>query len=342
MEKNNWKDCKINLSKQLTLCTVLLIAFCIFFSGCYEKTQELYNVGILSGLDYIDDAADGFKTKMTTLGYIEGENIVYDLQKTNFDMSIYKNILKKFVSDKVDLIFVFPTEASQEAKLATEGTGIPVVFAIANIEGTDLIDSIQKPGGNITGVRYPGPDIALKRFEIMNELVPNATSMWIPYQRGYPIASSQLDVLHAATSAVGVSLIEAPADNASELQIYLDARANLDDIGIDAILFLAEPLAVTNDAFKVMGKFADEYNIPIGGALMIEGDYESVFGVHVDSFAVGMQAAFIADKIFRGAHAGDIPVVSAENYVQINYGAAQKLGLNVSEGLLSMADEIIQ
>lgn len=185
-------------------------------------------------------------------------------------------------------------------------------------------------------------DIALKRFEIMRELAPQAKRMWMPYQRGYPIVARQLAALRPVAASAGVTLEEFPASGAAELKAVLDARAKSADIGMDAILFLAEPLAVTPDAFEVMAKFADEHKIPIAGALMSVGSYESVFGVHVNNVNVGKQAAFLADKILRGIPAGTIPVVSAENYFQLNYRAAQKLGLNVSEGLLSSANEVIR
>ena len=330
-------------SKQIILLFVaFLVPACVFLSGCSKKTQKVYRVGILSGLNYIAEAADGFKAKMTELGYVEGKNIVYDLQETDFDMAAYKSILKKFVEDKVDLIFVFPTEATQEAKAATQGTNIPVLFTNANTEGTGLVKSVRQPGGNITGVRYPGPDIALQRFEIMRELAPQAKRMWIPYQKGYPIVSSQLKALRPAAASAAVTLIEAPANDAVELKALLEARAKSNNIGMDAILFLAEPLAVTPDAFVVMAKFAAEHKIPIAGALMSVGGYESVFGVHVNNVNIGKQAAPLADKILRGTPAGIIPVVSAEPYFQLNYKAAKKLGLKVSEGLLSRANEIIR
>jgi putative ABC transport system substrate-binding protein len=299
-------------------------------------------VGILCGLNYAAEAVDGFKAKMTALGYVEAQNIIYDIQKTEFDMAAYKSILKKFVADQVDLIFVFPTEATQEAKVATQGTNIPVVFTIANIEDTGLVKSVREPGENITGVRYPGPDIALQRFEIMRELDPKVKRIWIPYQRGYPIVASQLKALRPAAVSAGITLIETPAANAAELKSLLAARAESKDIGMDAILALAEPLFVTPDAFVVMAKFAAKHKIPIAGALIIAGEYESLFGVHVNNFNVGQQAAPLADKILKGIPAGTIPVVSAEPYFQLNYRAAKKLGLKVSEGLLSRANEVIR
>ena len=82
-------------------------------------------------LDALAGIADSFKAKMTELGYIEGKNIAYDIQKTNFEPDKEQQILKKFVDDKVDLIFTFPTEVSLAAKTATQGTGIPVVFSFS-------------------------------------------------------------------------------------------------------------------------------------------------------------------------------------------------------------------
>jgi putative ABC transport system substrate-binding protein len=322
---------------------LILIVSCMLISGCVmEQEEKVYKVGMLNGLgEFLEEIPVAFKAKMTELGYIEGENIVYDVQSTMFEPEKERQILEQFVEDGVDLIYTFPTEVSMAAKAATQGTGIPVIFAIANIEGTGLVKSVRQPGGNITGVRYPGPDLAIKRFETMLELAPNAKRMWVPFQRGYPIVSSQMEVLHPAAEAVGVTLIEFPADNAAEVQAELDVRNKLDDIGFDAILFIPEPLSCTDDAFEVIAKFAYEHKMPIGGITMQVGDYGSIFGIDVDDPKTVRQAAIIADKILRGTPAGTIPVVSSESFFEINYKVAQELGLNVSEGLLSRADKII-
>ena len=92
----------------------------------------------------------------------------------------------------------------------------------------------------------------------------------------------------------------------------------------------------------IKGRFAYEYNLPIGGALMTAENYTAIFGVNVNDIAVGRQTAPILDKVLRGTPPGTIPVVSAENYFQFNYKAAQALGLKVPEGLLGQANEIIR
>ncbi|MBN2011562.1 ABC transporter substrate-binding protein [candidate division KSB1 bacterium] len=317
----------------------------IFFglTSCSQKEQkQTYKVGILCGLDYITELFDGFKSKMNELGYIDGENIMYDYQRTNFEPVKEKEILTQFINSKSDLILTFPTEVSMAAKAATRETDVPVIFAIANIEGTNLIDSITKPGKNITGVRFPGPDLAIKRFEVMREVAPHAKRMWVPYQRGYPIVANQMEVLRPVAEAEGISLIEFPADDAAELQAKLDARDNLDDIGFDSIFFIPEPISCTDDAFEVMAKFAYKHKMPIGGILMQVGDYGSIFGINVDVPKTGQQAAILADKILKGTPAGAIPVVSSESYLEINYNVAQELGIHVPDGLLNRADRIIR
>jgi putative ABC transport system substrate-binding protein len=330
-----------NRNRKMWIVLVWVVTVALLLSGC-SQAPKTYRVGVLSGLSFVANITDGLKAKMTELGYVEGKNITYDVQATDFDLAKYKSILQKFVADKVDVIFVFPTEATMEAKAATQGTNIPVVFDFCLIEGMGIVDSVRAPGGNITGVRYPGPDIAAKRFEIMHELVPQAKRMLIPYQKGYPIVTPQLEALRPVAQAAGVTLVELPADNTADLEAQLQARAQSADIGFDVILFVAEPLTVTPDAFAVLGKFAAEHKVPIGGALMSVGGYDSVFGVNVDNIAVGKQAAPLIDKVFKGISAGTIPVVSAENYIQINYKAAQNLGLTVSEGLLNQANEVIR
>lgn len=325
--------------KRVAWVFVLLVVCLVLFSGCGRR--KVPRVGILAGLDYAYAVSEGFLEKMTALGYIEGENIIYDMQRTDFNFEEYERILRKFVADRVDLIFCYPTEAALMAKEIAASSQIPIVFSFVNIEGNDLIDSIREPGGNITGVRYPGPDVAARRFEIMRELFPQAKRYWIPYQKGAPV-EFQLEVMYPLAQAAGVELIETPAADAAELAAVLQAWEETGDLGFDAILFLAEPLTVMPDAFAVLKSIAIKHGIPIGGALVVDGDYGTVFGANVDTFESGREGAVLADKVLKGAKAGAIPVTSSEIYLQINYKMLQQLGVSASEGLLSQADEIIR
>jgi putative tryptophan/tyrosine transport system substrate-binding protein len=322
---------------------ILVIVFALLLSACGPaQTPKVYRVGILAGVDFFAATTDGFKAGMTKLGYIEGENIVYDVQKTKFDPAAEEKVLKKFVADKVDLIFVFPTEASIQAKAIAEGTNIPVLFSNANIEDTGLVNSVREPGGNITGVRYPGPDLVVKSFEVLLEIAPQVKRVLVPYKRGYPIVASQLAALAPAAQAAGVTIVEAPADDLVEMQAFLDAHAQSADIGFDAIMTIPEVLLSNPDGFTVVAKFAYEHKLPIGGLAFSIGEYATIFGVSTDNFATGEQAAPLADKILKGVPAGTIPVASAESFLQINVIAARALGVTVPDGLLTQASEVIR
>ncbi|MBN2562450.1 MAG: ABC transporter substrate-binding protein [Phycisphaerae bacterium] len=323
---------------------VILISFAVALLsiGCGEEKHRAYRVGILSGLNLFADVAESFKEEMTRLGYVEGKNIVYDLQKTNFEPDKERRILGRFVDDGVDLIFGFNTEVALEAKAATRGTGIPVVFANAFTEGNDLVECVREPGGNITGVRYPGIDIAVKRLEILHELAPHAKRVWLPYQKNYPAVPPELDVVRPAAASLGVALMEFPADSLAHLRAELERRSQSDDIGFDAVLLIPESLSTTKAAFEIIADFTRERRIPVGGSAIVTEDYGTVFAVTVESAEIGRLAAPLADKILRGTDAGTIPVVSPESVLKLNCRVAQELGLHVSEGLLSQASEIIR
>jgi putative ABC transport system substrate-binding protein len=324
---------------------VMIVA--ILLSSCGEaQTPKVYKVGILAGLDAFAPAVEGFKSKMTELGFVEGENITYDLQSTNVDIEAYKSITQKFVADKVDLIFAFPTEAVMEAKAATQGTDVQVVFALSftDVRGVDLINSVREPGGNITGVRFPGTDIASRRLKTLLEMAPLAKRIFVPYLKDYPNVPGQLDAIRLLAASQDIQLFEYAASSPQDLQAELDSFVLADDVvRIQAILMIAEPLSITPDFYSVLGKFSYEHKIPIGGALMSVGEeYSSIFGLLPDPKAAGEQSALLASKIFGGTPAGSIPVVTSESYFQINYKAAKELEVIVPESLLRQADKIIR
>ncbi|HJW97150.1 MAG TPA: ABC transporter substrate-binding protein [archaeon] len=334
---------RIGFMQKMLLATLVIAV--VLLSGCTTQapeTQKVYHVGILSGLDALSGIADSFEAKMTELGYIEGKNIVYDIQKTNFEPDKEQQILKKFMDDKVDLIFTFPTEPALAAKAAAQGTGIPVVFSFTTIEGNNLVDSVRQPGGNITGVREPGSDIFVKRLEILHELVPQAKRVYITYNPNAPPVPPALDVLRKASPLMNVTLVENPVTTVEEIKADLQARNKSADIDMDAILIMGEPLSVSPPALEAMTNFATEYKIPIGGvgSYTIRGSIIFSYEIGIDD--MGRLAAPLADKILKGTPAGTIPVVTPEARLLINFKLAKELNLTVSEGLLSRADEIIR
>lgn len=334
-------------SRKIWVLFTWLIAATLLISGCGGgQSSKVYRVGILSGFDFPGDSvADGFIAAMAELGYVEGENITYDLQETHVvDMQGYQDITQKFVDDEVDLIFSFPSEASLVAKQVAEGSGVPVIFSFAAGEG--LYESVQTPGGNITGVRYPLIEIGMSHFEVTMQLVPNAKKVLIPYFTDYPILPPQFEAIAPLAEAAGVTIVKAPVTSGDEMQAFFDdllAEAAGSEPDIDAIMYLVGPASTSPDIASVVAQFGAEYQIPIAtGTILGPDDNWTITDINVGFYNSGELAAPLADKIFKGVPAGTIPVVSPEPYLHINFTAAQESGLTVPEGLLKQADEIIR
>lgn len=322
---------------------ILLVAGSLFLSGCgAQAAPKVYRVGILNGFERFAEITDGFKAGMAELGYIEGENIIYDVQKANADPVEEERVAAKFAADGVDLILAFPTGPALAAKAATQGTDIPVVFALGAIEGNDLVDSVAQPGGNVTGVRSPGPDLVVKRLEFLLELAPQVKRIYVPYDPNYPNSPPVLEALRPAASSLGVTLVEVPIHSAAELEADLQARVEAAEIGMDAIQILPEILTQSPPAWRLVSEFAAEYKLPLIGSSGSTVENGAVFSYSIASYETGELAAPLADKILKGTPAGTILVVTAPTHLRLNYKLAQELGLAVPESLLSLATEIIR
>ncbi len=146
---------------------------------------------------------------------------------------------------------------------------------------------------------------------------------------------------------MNITLVEVPVTTVEETKADLQARAALNDIGMDAILLLSEPICASVPGIEAISKFAVEHKVPVGGIgkYSIKKEWEGraiIFSYEVYLDDIGKLAAPLADKIFKGTPAGTIPVVTPEAKLLINYKAAQELGLTVPEGLLNQASEIIR
>lgn len=323
--------------------TILIVVFvlALLLGGCGPSEPKVYRVGILA-LDAFATMVDGFKARMTELGYVEGENITYDIAMHNIDLEAMQATLDKFVADKVDLIFVLGTPSAIMAKKTGEAAGIPVVFASAAVEGTGLIESVQQPGGNTTGVRFPGTDVTLKRLEFLLEIAPQVKRIWLTYESTNQSALGALEALRPVASSTGITLVEVPVSSVAGIEADLQAREQLEDIGFDAILILPEGLSQSQQGWPLISDFAAKHNIPVGGSAAFEADQGAIFSYIPDNVETGRLAAPLADKIFRGTQAGTIPVVSPESLLRLNSKTIEGLGLTVPEGLAQMADEVIR
>ncbi len=325
----------------LIIVAVVLLAF-----SCTPRKTEKFNIGIL-GVYTFTVAIDGFKSGLAESGYIEGKNIEYDtfiLVSTTHDEERAKirSTLEKYINDKVSLIFVMGTPLSIMAKEMTQDTGIPVVFANALVEVENVIRSVRDPGGNITGVRFPGIDLTVRRFELLMRLVPYAKRVWLAYDPDNSSAAPAIEALRPVALSAGVTLIEVKIKSVEDIKTDIKKREAAGDPDIDAIFIMPEGISQSPDGWGTISKFAEDRGIPVIGSAAFEADQGAVLTLIPDDNEIGRTAAKLTAKILKGIPAGSIPVVSPESRLRLNYNRAKKLGLRIDDGLLKLADEIIE
>ena len=327
----------VHLDKKIAVTILMAI---VAISGCSSQTAQapkMYHVGALVCLNYFYPVMDGFKEEMTALGYVEGVNITYDIYNAPNEVdSEMEGVLQGYVDDKVDLIVVAPTAASIKAKDIVSGTGIPVVFASSYTDGNDLIDNVKAPGNNITGVRWTSSaDLGVVYLETIHDIDPKLRRVWFPFEDDYPSLGLQHEVLKKTAPELNMTLVDFPVSGPEDIIYDLTAREKLDDLGIDVMVITASPTAMV-DARETVTNFSQSHRIPIvGGGI-------SLFNMAPLPYDTGRDAAYLADKVLRGINAGTIPVITADNVFTLYYNNTQFYGIDVDEGVLAKADNIIR
>lgn len=306
--------------------------------GCRGKPRP-HHVVAVAGSPFFEPIFEGLRSEMDRLGYQEGVQITYELRRQDLFGGAAAN---PFPRD-ADLVFAFPTDAAMAAKEAAQrGGGPPVVFAYAGIEQPGLVASVRQPGGNITGVRFPGPEMIGKRLEIVHRIIPGARRVWIGYQAGYPNSEPSLALLRPLAKSMGIRLVEVPVRTPEDLAADLDRRARARDPGIDAIVVMPDALSHSPRGWQLIKEFAERRRVPVAGSFLYTVQEGAIFGNANDLADVGRLAAPLVVKVLQGIPAGTIPVVTPEQDLYINLKRARELGLQVPEGLLRQATVIIR
>ena len=323
----------------------LLVLVGLFLSGCNSAEEAKdYQVGILSGVDTFNPVIEGFKAEMTELGFVEGENITYDIQPAGGDSEKMGQIAEQFVADEVDLIFVTTTGGTKAAQAATADTEIPVVFTIVlDPLSSGVVADLREPGANITGVSRPRAGFLGKRIEFLQQMAPDVERIWMPYRPDYATTEPSLAELRQAASDLGsVELVETSVNSDEEVIAELEKLSESDDPGFDAIMIMPDPVIQGGDSWGAILSFAAEHGLPIIANVPKQVEDGALFTYSDDNYETGQIAAPLADKILKGTDPAALPVAFGEPRLFINYNNAEAIGLSIPEGVLAQAEEIIR
>jgi putative ABC transport system substrate-binding protein len=303
-----------------------------------QQTQKLPTIGFLgsSTASAESQRVAAFVQRLRELGWIEGRTVAIEVRWGEGRNERYADIAAEFVRLKVDVIVTQGTATVIAARQAT--SVIPIVFAgAADPVGNDLVASLARPGGNVTGLSNQGTDLAAKRLELLREIVPAFGRVAIMGNVGNPAIVLEMREVQAAARMLGLEVAILEIRRAEDIASAFPAL----QVRADALYVAADPLLGTNRIrintlalgarLPTMHDFR-EY-VEAGGLMSYGPNLVDVF----------RRSADFVDKILRGTKPGDIPVEQPTKFdLVINLATAKALRLAIPESFLVRADEVIE
>ncbi len=304
-----------------------------------QAAGKVPRVGFLSAFSPSDVPLwrAGLQKGLRDLGYTEGRDVAIEYRYAEGRLDRLPGLAAELVRLQVDVIVAETTPASLAAKQATNK--IPIVMTIAGDPvGSDVIPSLARPGGNITGLSLQLSDVTAKRLQLLREVVPRVSRVAILWNSASPVTSPQFIEAQAAAPGLGIKLesvgVRAPDDFERAFQAATRRRTGallvLDDFLLTRHVRQIAALTVKNrlPAMAGIAEFAEA-----GGLVVYGPNFPDV----------SRRAATYVDKILKGAKPADLPVEQPTKFdLVINLKAAKALGLTIPQTLLGRADQVIE
>ncbi len=274
-----------------------------------------------------------FQQELRALGYVEGQSVRFEFRSDEGQASRLPELAAELVRIKVDLIVTWFTQAAHAAKQATRE--IPIVMALAgNPIETGLVESLARPGGNVTGMAAVGAELAGKCVELIRDMVPSARRIAALVDAPSPFSKPFLEQIRLGGAATGTTIDAIMIGSVDELDAAFSA---MDKARPDAVI--VQPSLPTKRAAEL----ALKYQIPavsINRFIVDEGGLMSYGFAGAELYR---RAAVFVDKILKGAKPADLPVEQPTRFeLVINMKTANALGLTIPRAFLARADEVIE
>jgi putative tryptophan/tyrosine transport system substrate-binding protein len=310
-----------------------------------QQATKIPQIGILSlGRGDKSDASlttlDAFVPALSELGYTEGKNIAFDRRFADGDANKLSGLARELVERRVDAIVALGTPAARAANRAT--SVIPIIgIAMADPVDDELASSLARPGGNVTGTTFLGPQLVSKRLQLLKEIDPGLSRvvvLWDPHAYGERTMAGMLKEIESAAESLGTRLQLVPAASPADLDSAFAAMAKVRTDGLivfpSPMLFSQYPRIVAFAADnRLPAMYVAREGVEVGGLVS--------YGVNLPDLS--RSTAIYLDKILKGAKPAELPIQQPTKFeLVINLKTARALGLTISRDFLLIADEVIE
>ena len=312
-----------------------------------QQAAKVYRVGLISvaiplsemvGPEPVHPITRAFVQGLRALGYVEGQDLILERRSAEGRVERFGDIIAELVRLKVDVIVTGSTAMAGAAKVVT--TTVPIVMASsADPVGDGVVQSLARPGGNITGLTGTvGPEIEAKRLELLKAILPGVSRVaYLADKESKEWERPAGMSVRTAAQALGVTLVLAEFTPRQ----YTDAFARISRARAEALFVARGPTAYADRALivdfatrtRLPSTFYTRESVEVGGLMS--------YGVNVaDLFR---HAAGYVDKILKGAKPADLPIEQPTKFeLVINLKTAKALRLTIPPSILARADQVIE
>jgi len=320
----------------------ILIAVVLLVLGVIVEAQQpkkVPRIGFLGGNfpSVISARVDAFRQGLRDLGYIEGESILAEYRWAEGKADRLPDLAAELVRLKVEIIVTQGTQATLVAKQATNTIPIVTVGA-GDLVGEGLVASLARPGGNVTGATNIDPDLSAKRLELLKETFPKVSRVAVLYHGGPGGDHEELKETQTAARALGIQIQPLEVKDPSQ---FLDAYAAMKKKQAGALIIFHGTFTAFHRRRLV--ELAIKNRLP---TMCREPDWSAAGGLisygH-DRRDQWRRAAYLVDKILKGAKPADLPVEQPTKFeLVINLTTAKQIGLTIPPEVLARASKLIK
>jgi ABC-type uncharacterized transport system substrate-binding protein len=303
------------------------------------QTVKVHHLGTLTAgpaLRPDDGRAAILISTLAQRGYTLGKNLVYEARGAAGKVGQLRQLMQELKDANVEAVVTI----GYPPAVAAKASGIPTVIAAGSGDpvATGLVESLPRPGGNVTGIADDAASLSTKRLALLKALLPNLHRVAMLWNKDDLGMSLRFEASAKAAREIGV---EVQTLGVREPNDFNDAFTTMNREMPDAILMVSDSLTVLNR--KRVIDFAAEHKVPAifeFDSIVRDGGLMSYGADPRESF---VRAATLVDRIFKGAKPADLPVEQPTRYIfVINLNTARAMGLEVPSHVVALADEVIE
>jgi putative ABC transport system substrate-binding protein len=273
------------------------------------------------------------REELGTLGYIEGQNLRFELRSAAGDAGALAGLASDLVRLRCDVIVAYQTPAATAAKGAT--ASIPIIMAgVGDAVATGLVTNLARPGGNVTGNTAIAAEIMSKNVELIRETLPALSRVGVLANTVDPFTKPFLERIELTASALGIEIVRVMMHPTDDAEPHFDAisRSKLDAV-------IIQPTLIRKDVVDL----ALKHRVPSFSMVSSLTSAGGLMAYHAFAPELWRGVAGYVDRVLKGARPADLPVAQPTRFeLVVNLKAAAAVGLTIPPAIIDRADQVIE